>query len=90
MRSPIGRAPETGELQQFAGSLVQVGGRLADAVGRPAAADAALEFTTCWLLQLRRLESLTSGLGVGLELAAGLYADGDQDVGEAFGGRPGP
>lgn len=78
------------ELQQLAGSLAAVGGQLADAVGQPAAADASLEFTVRWVVQLRRLELLVDGLRAGVELGSQLYVRTDEDAAQALGGRPGP
>jgi hypothetical protein len=78
------------ELGQLTGSLMGVGGQLADAVGQPVAADAALEFTMRWLAQLRRLHALVDGLGMAMALAGELYVHGDEDVARALRGRPDP
>lgn len=78
------------ELQQLIGSLVGVGRQLADAVGEPAAAGAALEFTARWGVQLRRLEALVDGLGMAVALAGERYVRSDADVAGALEGGPGP
>jgi hypothetical protein len=78
------------ELGQLTGSLVRVGGQLADAVGQPVAADAALELTMRWLAQLRRLHAQVDGLGMAMALAGELYVQGDEDVARALRGRPHP
>jgi hypothetical protein len=77
-------------VEALAASLVGVGGQLVDAVGLPGAADAALDFTVRWVAELRRLEALVDGLGVGLALAGELYVRGDTGVADAFEGGPGP
>jgi hypothetical protein len=78
------------ELGRLTGSLLGVGGQLADAVGQPVAADAALELTMRWLAQLRRLQALVDGLGMAMALAGELYVHGDEDVARTLGGRPDP
>jgi hypothetical protein len=78
------------QVGQLAGSLVGVGGQLADAVGQPVAADAALELTLRWVTQLRRLEALVDGLGMAVGLASELYARGDEAVAGALERGSGP